>query len=92
MDLKSHSRWCDYSRARDDMFRATDTPWAPWHSVCSDDKKRAQLYMIAHLLSQVPYEEAPRETPVLPKRQEAAGLRDPDYPSKFVPELKWRER
>ena len=66
MDLKSYSRWYEYSRARDDMFKATDTPWAPWHVIRSDDKKRTRLNTIAHLLSQVPYEEAPRETPVLP--------------------------
>ena len=50
MDLKSYSRWYDYSRARDDMFKATDTPWAPWYVVRSDDKKRARLNVITHLL------------------------------------------
>jgi len=90
MDLKSYSRWYDYSRARDDMFKATDTPWAPWHVVRSDDKKRARLNVIAHLLSQIPYEDLPREKTVLPKRQKPKGYVDSDYPFKVVPELDWR--
>ena len=57
MDLKSFGRWYDYSRARDDMFKATDTPWAPWHVVRSDDKQRARLNTISHLLTQIPYED-----------------------------------
>ena len=89
MDLKSYSRWYDYSRARDDMFKATDTPWAPWHVVRSDDKRRARLNLISHLLSQIPYKELPREKPVLPKRGKAHGYAEPDYPYKFVPELNW---
>jgi polyphosphate kinase 2 len=89
MDLKSYSRWYDYSRARDDMFKATDTPWAPWHVVRSDDKQRARLNVIAHLLSQVPYQELPREKTVLPKRQKPHGYEETNYPFKFVPELSW---
>ena len=89
MDLKSYSRWYDYSRARDDMFKATDTPWAPWHVVRSDDKKRARLNTIAHLLSLVPYEELPREKPDLPKRQKPHGYAEANYPYKYVPELGW---
>ena len=89
MDLKSYSRWYDYSRARDDMFKATDTAWAPWHVVRSDDKRRARLNVISHLLKQVPYEKLPREKPTLPKRQKAHGYVEPDYPYKFVPELEW---
>ena len=92
MDLKSYGRWYDYSRARDDMFKATDTPWAPWHVVRSDDKKGARLNTIAHLLSQIPYEELPRDKPVLPKRQKPHGHIDPNYPFKVVPELEWTER
>ena len=92
MDLKSYSRWYDYSRARDDMFEATDTPWAPWHVVRSDDKRRARLNVIADLLSRIPYKELPREKPVLPKRQKPHGYEEPDYPYKFVPELNWPER
>jgi polyphosphate kinase 2 len=92
MDLKSYSRWYDYSRARDDMFKATDTPWAPWIVARSDDKRRARLDIIAHLLSQVPYEGLPRDKPVLPKRQKPHGYIDPNYPFKIVPELDWTER
>jgi polyphosphate kinase 2 len=92
MDLKSYGRWYDYSRARDDMFRATDTPWAPWHVVRSDDKRRARLNVIADLLSQFPYKELPREKPVLPKRQKPHDYAEPEYPYKFVPELNWGER
>ena len=91
MDLKSYNRWYDYSRARDDMFKATDTPWAPWHVVRSDDKKQARLNAISHLLSQIPYEELPYDKPVLPKRQKPHGYKEPNYPYKFVSELEWRE-
>ena len=89
MDLKSYGRWYDYSRARDDMFKSTDAPWAPWHVVRSDDKRRARLNVISHLLSQIPYEELPREKPVLPKRQKRHGYEEPSYPYKYVPELDW---
>lgn len=89
MDLKSYSRWYDYSRARDDMFNATDTSWAPWYVVRSDNKKRARLNTISHLLSKISYKEAPREKVKLPERQKAHGYREPDYPYKFVPELTW---
>jgi polyphosphate kinase 2 len=92
MDLKSYNRWYDYSRARDDMFKATDTPWAPWRVVRSDDKRRARLNIISHLLSQIPYEDTPREKPVLPKRQKPHGYVEADYPYKYVPELEWGER
>ena len=89
MDLKSYSRWHDYTRARDEMFKATDTPWAPWFVIRSDDKKRARLNAISHLLRQIPYEDIPREKVKLPKRQKHHGYREPDYPYKFVPELTW---
>ncbi len=92
MDLKSYSRWYDYSRARDDMFEATDTSWAPWHVVRSDDKQRARLNVISHLLKQVPYEKLSRDKPTLPKRQKAHGYVEPDYPYKLVPELEWPTR
>src|SRR5204862_2041902 len=69
MDLKSFSRWYDYSRARDEMFAATDSSWAPWYVLRSDDKRRARLNCITHLLKQIPYKEAPREKIKLPKRQ-----------------------
>ena len=86
MDLKSYSRWYDYSRARDEMFRASDTPHAPWYVARSDDKRRARLNIIAHLLDTIPYKKAPRENVTLPKRQKARGYREPDYPFKFVKE------
>ena len=90
MDLLSYSRWYDYSRARDEMFRATDTPWAPWFVVRSDNKKYARLNMISHLLRQIPYEELESEKVSLPKRQKPHGYREPDYQYKLVPELHWR--
>src|SRR5882672_6988204 len=86
MDLKSYSRWYDYSRARDGMFAATDTAWAPWYVARSDDKRRARLNIVTHLLGRVPYEALPREKVKLPKRQGAGGYHEPDYPFKFVPE------
>jgi polyphosphate kinase 2 len=89
MDLKSYSRWYDYSRARDDMFVATDTPWAPWFVARSDDKKRARLNIISHMLNSTPYEDVPREKVKLPKRQSSEGYRESDYPFKFIPEMAW---
>ena len=86
MDLKSYSRWYDYSRARDDMFKATDSSWAPWHVALSDDKKRARLNIITHLLGQIPYESPPRQKVKLPKRQKPGDYREPNYPFKFIPE------
>jgi polyphosphate kinase 2 len=86
MDLKSYSRWYDYSRARDEMFRATDTAWAPWFIARSDDKRRARLNIVRHLLGQIPYEAPRRETVVLPKRQKAKGYVDPRLPIKVVAE------
>jgi polyphosphate kinase len=91
MDLKSYSRWYDYSRARDAMFKATDMPWAPWHVARSDDKKRARLNIITHLLKQIPYQEARREKIKLPKRQDRDNYREPDYAYKFVPDLGWAD-
>jgi polyphosphate kinase 2 len=86
MDLKSYSRWYDYSRARDDMFAATDTAWAPWYVADSEDKRRVRLNIISHLLGKVPYEEAPKAKVKLPKRQKAGGYKEPDYSYKRVPE------
>jgi polyphosphate kinase 2 len=68
MDVESFDRWYDYSRARDDMFAATDTPYARWHIVRTDDKKRARLNCISHLLSMIPYQEVPHEKVKLGKR------------------------
>ena len=75
MDLKSYGRWFDYSRARDDMFAATDTAWAPWFVAHTDDKKRGRLNIISHLLSQVPYEPLPKTDVTLPKRQKPPATR-----------------
>jgi polyphosphate kinase 2 (PPK2 family) len=86
MDLKSYSRWFDYSRARDAMFAATDTSWAPWYVARSEDNQRVRLNIITHLLGRVPYKDAPREKINLPKRQKARGYREPDYAYKFVAE------
>ncbi|WP_425619214.1 polyphosphate kinase 2 [Anatilimnocola sp. NA78] len=86
MDLKSYSRWYDYSRARDEMFESTDTDWAPWHCVRSDDKKRARLNIITHLLDQIPYKELPGGKIELPKRQKPGDYEEPAYPFKFIKE------
>jgi polyphosphate kinase len=85
LDLKSYSRWYDYSRARDTMIAATDTDWAPWYLAHSDDKKRARLNVISHLLSRIPYDPQPDRDVKLPKRQHAHGYVEPDYPFTYVP-------
>jgi len=85
MDLKSYSRWYDYSRARDAMFAATDTAWAPWYVARTDDKKRGRLNLISHLLSQVPYKPLAPKDVKLPKRQRAGGYVDPDLPLRHIP-------
>jgi len=77
MDLKSYSKWYDYSRARDDMFKYTHSAWAPWIVADSNDKKRARLNIIRDLLSRVPYKSAPREKVKLPKRQHDKSYREP---------------
>jgi polyphosphate kinase 2 len=87
MDLKSYSRWYDYTRARDEMFAATDTAWAPWYVARSDDKRRARLNVISHLLSQIPYKELPREEIKLPKRQKRGDYQESRHPFRFVPEV-----
>ncbi|HVN41520.1 MAG TPA: polyphosphate kinase 2 [Steroidobacteraceae bacterium] len=87
MDLKSYSRWYDYSRARDEMFIATDTLFAPWHVARTDDKKRGRLNIIQDLLSRIPYEEAPRKKIKLPERQKRGDYREPDYAFKYVKEV-----
>jgi polyphosphate kinase len=85
MDLKSYSRWYDYSRARDEMFEATDTPWAPWWVVDSNDKRRARLNVISHLLAQIPYERIAGPKVKLPPRQKAGDYVEPDKPMRRVP-------
>jgi polyphosphate kinase len=86
MDLKSFTRWDEYTEARDEMFAATDSEWAPWYVARSEDKKRVRLNVISHLLSQVPYEELPREKVSFPRRK-IGDYKAVDYPFKYVPEL-----
>ena len=86
MDLKSYSRWFDYSQARDDMFQATDTSWAPWFVARSDDKKRVRLNIIKHILGRIAYKDVPREKVKLPKRQKPGKYRESNYPFKIIPE------
>ncbi len=88
MDLPSRERWYEYSGARDAMLDATDTKHAPWHILRSDDKKRARLNCISHLLSQIPYEKLPREEIELPKRSKKCAYDDQDTfkGRRFVPE------
>ncbi len=76
MDLPSRSRWYEYSRARDEMLELTDSDHAPWFVLRSDDKKRARLNCIAHLLSKIPYKKLPREKIVLPKRSKKGAYDD----------------
>jgi polyphosphate kinase 2 len=88
MDLPSRSKWFDYSRARDLMLKATDTKHAPWHILRSDDKKRARLNCLAHILKLIPYKKVPREKVKLPKRS-MKGAYDDQASLKsrtFVPE------
>ncbi len=85
MDLKSYSRWYDYSRARDKMLAATDMPWAPWHIAHTDDKKRGRLNIISHLLSVIPYEPLEPRDIKLPKRQGPDGYVEQDLPAKDIP-------
>jgi polyphosphate kinase 2 len=87
MDLKSYSRWYDYSRARDDMLRETDTEWAPWFVARSNDKKRVRLNIIKHILSSIPYEVVKQPKIVLPKRQKPGDYKEPKLPLKYVPEV-----
>jgi polyphosphate kinase len=86
MDLESHRRWYDYSRARDAMFAATDTKESPWYVVGANDKRRARLNCISHFLSLIPYEEIDLPKVELPSRQKAKGYQEPEYGYNRVPE------
>jgi polyphosphate kinase len=86
MDLKSYGRWYDYSRARDEMFAATDLEFAPWYVARADDKRRARLSIIAHLLRKIPYQRTKPEKIELPKRQKPRGYREPEHPLRYVEE------
>ena len=85
MDVKSYDRWDDYTKARDDMFAATDTAKAPWFVARSEDKKRVRLNVISHLLKQVDYKELAGTKIKLPKRK-IGRSKSADIPFKYVPE------
>ena len=88
MDVESRSKWVEYSMAKDTMFAYTDTKQSPWHVVDADDKKRARLNVIAHLLSQIPYQDLTPESIKLPPRQDDKGyVRPPLTDQTFVPEV-----
>jgi polyphosphate kinase 2 len=86
MDLESHRRWYDYSRARDVMLAATDTAASPWYIVPSDDKKRSRLNCIAHILSSIPYEEISYAPPKLAPRQKPKGYVEPQQKHRVIPQ------
>jgi polyphosphate kinase 2 len=86
MDLKSYTRWDDYTKARDDMFKASDTSWAPWHVARSDDKRRARLNVITHILRSIPYKDVSHQKVKLPKRHVKSGDDPPSYALRFIPE------
>jgi len=86
MDLKSYDCWDEYTRARDIMFKASDTPWGPWYVARSEDKKRLRLNLISHLLDHVPYEELPKKKVKLGKRK-VGKYKAVNYPFKRIPEL-----
>jgi len=85
MDVKSYDRWDEYTRARDEMFAATDSSWAPWFVARSEDKRRVRLNVISHLLSRVPYKDLPAPKVKLPKRK-IGRYKPTEYPFKFIPE------
>ena len=85
MDIKSFNLWDEYTRARDAMFEATDTAWAPWFVARSEDKKRVRLNIISHLLSQIPYKEIHVDKVDLPKRK-IGKVKPTKYPFRYVEE------
>jgi polyphosphate kinase 2 len=86
MDVDSRSRWIEYSKAKDEMFAYTDTKQSPWFVVEADDKRRARLNCISHLLSNIPYEDVPRENIILPPLvKDKAYVRPPMSEQTFVP-------
>ena len=87
MDLKSYSRWYDYSEARDDMFKVTDSSWAPWYVARSDNKRKARLNIITHLLNSIEYDDVPMGKVKLPRRQKSGGYKPAAIDFKFVPEV-----
>ena len=88
MDVQSRGRWVEYSKAKDAMFASTDIKQAPWYVVNADDKARARLNCISHLLSLIPYGDLTPEPLVLPPRQDDGGyVRPPITDQTFVPEI-----
>ena len=88
MDLKAREKWVEYSRAKDDMFAATNVPESPWHVVAADDKKRARLNFISHLLNSISYEElAPKKIVLPPRQKEIEYERPPMSTQNFVPAI-----
>ncbi len=85
MDIKSYNRWDDYTRARDEMFEATDSEWAPWYVARSEDKKSVRLNVLTHLLENIPYKKIKQEKVVLPKRK-IGGYKAANYPFKYIAE------
>jgi len=86
MDVKSYTKWDEYSKARNEMLEATDTPWAPWFIVKSDDKRRARLNVISHILSLIPYKKLPRDGDPFPKHRKVSKGLEPKVPLKYVPD------
>jgi polyphosphate kinase len=87
MDVEAASRWYDYSRARDDMLLATDTQFAPWYILDSNDQRRGRLNCISHFLSLIPYKEIKHDKIKLPKRQKRKGYVDPERTYRHVPSV-----
>jgi polyphosphate kinase 2 len=85
MDLKSYSRWYDYSRARDEMFAATDTAWAPWYVAHTNDKRRGRLNIISHFLTLIKYQPSEHRDISLPRRQKPGGYTEPSTPLRTIP-------
>jgi len=86
MDVKSYDRWDDYTKARDEMFAATDTSWAPWFVARSEDKQRVRLNVISHLLKHVPYKALPAAKVKFPERK-VGRYKAVDFPFKYIPEV-----
>ena len=88
MDIKSRGHWVDYSRAKDVMQKHTDTPLSPWNVVDADNKKKARLNCIAHLLSRIPYKEVrPPEIKLTPRQKDASYVRPPKDSQRWVPPI-----
>ena len=85
MDLRSYVHWDDFARCRDEMFAASDTPWAPWYVVRTDDKRRGRLNLLTHLLNQVPYEPLAARSVALPERPASTYAEPADLGGHHIP-------